>query len=210
MNNHLVLLGDSIFDNALYVPNGLSVLKHVRNLVAESCDVTMSALDGATVSSVFRQIERIPTTATHLALSVGGNDALRLAATVFMETTSNVGSSFQRVSEEMATFRSEYKRLVSELLDLQLPLATCTIYDCVPVLQSSEKGGLGLFNDTITRTAFELGSTLIDLRTICNEKSDYSEVSPIEPSDKGGLKIATAIVTALFGEGEAKKRSVIA
>jgi hypothetical protein len=31
--SHVVLLGDSIFDNAGYVPDGLSVLAHLRALL---------------------------------------------------------------------------------------------------------------------------------------------------------------------------------
>lgn len=69
MARHIVLLGDSIFDNALYVPGGQSVLEHLRGAMPKGDKATMVALDGATVSSVFRQIERIPDDATHLVLS---------------------------------------------------------------------------------------------------------------------------------------------
>jgi hypothetical protein len=34
---------------------------------------------------------------------------------------------------------------------------------------------------------------VIDLRIICNKLSDYSDISPIEPSDAGGHKISQAI-----------------
>jgi hypothetical protein len=95
--------------------------------------------------------------------------------------------------------------LICALRELRLPLVTCTVYDSVPGLDSSETAGLCLFNDTITRTAFELGTTLIDLRTICNESSDYSSVSPIEPSASGGGKIARAILTALSDRGEFRR-----
>ena len=53
------------------------------------------------------------------------------------------------------------------------------------------------YNDTITRNAFAAGATLIDLRTICDERSDYATVSPIEPSASGGGKIARSILTAI-------------
>ena len=38
------------------------------------------------------------------------------------------------------------------------------------------------------------GLPVIDLRRVCSEASDYSELSPIEPSGQGGLKIARTIV----------------
>ncbi|TWT86366.1 SGNH/GDSL hydrolase family protein [Neorhodopirellula pilleata] len=197
MTRHIVLLGDSIFDNALYVPGGPSVIEHIRRLLPESDRATLIALDGATVSSVFRQLERIPDDATHLVLSAGGNDALWMAGNIFSQETVDIRSSLQRIAELLTEFTTEYRRLVRDLRELRLPLVTCTVYDTVPGLDSSETAGLCVFNDTITRTAFELGTTLIDLRTICNETTDYSSVSPIEPSASGGGKIARAILNAL-------------
>ncbi len=202
MTRHIVLLGDSIFDNALYVPGGPSVVEHIRRILPAGDRVTMIALDGATVSSVFRQLERVPDDATHLVLSAGGNDALWTAGNIFAQESTDVRSSLQRIAELLVGFKSEYRRLICALRELRLPLVTCTVYDSVPGLDSSETAGLCLFNDTITRTAFELGTTLIDLRTICNESSDYSSVSPIEPSASGGGKIARAILTALSDRGD--------
>jgi hypothetical protein len=57
----------------------------------------------------------------------------------------------------------------------------------------------------ISRTAFEIGATLIDLRLICDEKSDYATVSPIEPSTAWGGKIARAIVRALLDRQDARQ-----
>ncbi len=197
LKRHIVLLGDSIFDNALYVPGGPSVIEHVRRILPAGDRATLIALDGATVSSVFRQLERIPSDATHLVLSAGGNDALWMAGNIFSQETPNVRSSLQRIAELLNEFKIEYRRLIRDLRELRLPLVTCTVYDSVPGLDSSEIAGLCVFNDTITRAAFEFGTTLIDLRTICNESSDYAPVSPIEPSASGGGKIARAIINAL-------------
>lgn len=157
----------------------------------------MIAFDGATVASVFRQLERIPDDATHLVLSAGGNDALGMAGYLLSQPSHDVRSALERIAESVAGFTSEYRRLVSRLRALRLPLAVCTIYDGVPGLAPSEIAGLCVFNDTITRVAFENGATLIDLRTICNEASDYSALSPIEPSVSGGEKITRAIIGAV-------------
>ena len=48
-----------------------------------------------------------------------------------------------------------------------------------------------LFNDVIAREAFSHGLTLIDLRLVCSEDTDFA--NPIEPSVAGGAKIAAAI-----------------
>ena len=197
MTRHIVLLGDSIFDNADYVPGGPSVIEHVRRLLPSRDRATMVAQDGATVSAVFRQLECIPDDATHLILSAGGNDALWMFGDVFSQEPTDIRVSLQRIGEQTAEFASEYRRLIRVLRDHRLPLVTCTVYDKMPELELSEATVLCAFNDTITRTAIESGATLIDLRTICSEASDYSSVSPIEPSASGGGKIARAIINAV-------------
>ncbi|MEO1526363.1 MAG: SGNH/GDSL hydrolase family protein [Planctomycetota bacterium] len=199
MSRHVVLVGDSIFDNALYVPGGPSVTEHVGRLLSPGDRASLVAVDGATVSSVFRQIERVPDDATHLILSAGGNDALWTAGNIFSEESTDIRSSLQRVDESVTEFAKEYRRLVDELREFGLPLTLCTVYDSVPGLDLSEVAGLCVFNDTISRTAISVGATLIDLRTICAEKSDYSETSPIEPSASGGGKIARAIIQSVMG-----------
>lgn len=207
LKRNIVLLGDSIFDNALYVPGGPSVIEHLRRILPAEDRATLVALDGATVSSVYRQIERIPSDATHLVLSVGGNNALWMAGNLFSQESTDVRSALKCIAESLTEFKSEYRRLINGLRDLRLPLVVCTIYDSVPGLESAELAGLCVFNDTITRTAFEFGITLIDLRTICNEASDYATVSPIEPSASGGGKIARAIINAL-SDGLAFRRVI--
>ena len=72
---HVVLLGDSIFDNAIYVPNELPVIEQLRQVLPAGSSATLCATDGAQTANVAAQIARIPADATHLIVSVGGNDA---------------------------------------------------------------------------------------------------------------------------------------
>jgi len=73
---HVVLLGDSIFDNGAYTSGGPDVVTQLRSLVSVSWTATLLAADGARIDDVARQVERLPSDASHLVLSVGGNDAL--------------------------------------------------------------------------------------------------------------------------------------
>lgn len=199
MAGHIVLLGDSIFDNASYVDVDEAVIEQLGPALPRGWRATLLAVDGGTVASVFDQIGRIDNEATHLVLSVGGNDALWTAGNVFSHKSHDVRHALEVVGRACAEFAREYRRLIAELLELRLPLAVCTIYDAIPGLGPSELAGLCLFNDTITRTAFQRNLTLIDLRLICNEAADYSSVSPIEPSARGSRKIARAITRATTG-----------
>src|SRR5918999_6158788 len=74
--SHVVLLGDSIFDNAAYTSGGPDVLSQLRPLLPGGWSATLLAVDGARTDDVVRQVSRLPTDASHLVLSVGGNDAL--------------------------------------------------------------------------------------------------------------------------------------
>src|SRR5687767_15239898 len=74
---HIALLGDSIFDNASYTSGEPDVVTHLNKVLPRGSAATLVAVDGATVSGMASQLTRIPRDATHLVMSVGGNDALR-------------------------------------------------------------------------------------------------------------------------------------
>jgi len=103
----------------------------------------------------------------------------------------------------MGEFEAGYRAAVEAVLALQRPTAICTIYngDLDPPGVHVARMALTMFNDVILRFGFERGLTIIELRLVCNEKTDYA--NPIEPSGKGGLKIAKAIA-GWIGVGEPK------
>lgn len=96
-----------------------------------------------------------------------------------------------------ADFRREYREMLSEVLARRLPTLVCTIYDAIPGLERDAVAALSLFNDVIVREAIAAGIPVLDLRPLCNEPSDYSPLSPIEPSHLGGQKIALALARIL-------------
>src|SRR3712207_3492707 len=72
----VVLLGDSIFDNAAYVAGAPDVVRQVGQRLPQGSKATLAAVDGSKIGGVRRQLRSVPADATHLVLSVGGNDAL--------------------------------------------------------------------------------------------------------------------------------------
>src|ERR1043165_7482775 len=90
--SHVVLLGDSIFDNARYVPDRPPVIEQVRRGLQPGWKATLLAVDGHTVAHVASQQPRMPSDATHLVMSVGGNDAL-LASSLLHERAGTVGAA---------------------------------------------------------------------------------------------------------------------
>ncbi len=204
--NHLVLLGDSIFDNEAYVNGGLTVFSHLYQLVPKNWEVTLRAIDGSVVKSVTRQALDLPNDTTHLIISVGGNDAI-LNADVLQMKVSSSAEVFDKLADYSSTFEFHYCRMLEAVLRLKKPTAVCTIYyPQIPeaFAQKITVAALASFNDIIIKQAFLAGLPLIDLRLVCNEPTDYA--NEIEPSEAGGRKIAQIILRLVsehnFGSGK--------
>lgn len=188
---HIVLLGDSIFDNGAYVNGGPAVIAQLqRALPGWKC--TLLTVDGDVVAGVSRQLVSLPADATHLVVSAGGNDALAYAP-LLQERSSSVGEALATLATAQERFATDYLAMLHQVESAGRPFAVCTIYDTPPSEPGQKviKAALCLFNDAITRAAFSRGAALVDLRLICSEDGDYA--NPIEPSSQGGEKIARAI-----------------
>ncbi len=198
---HVVLLGDSIFDNASYVPGEPSVIEHLRRGLPNGWHATLLAVDGSVASDVAEQLADVPADATHLVVSAGGNNALGYSSTILREPADSFGEVLTRLGEIREEFRREYRAMLRGVLECGKPTVVCTIYDAIPGLDPAERTGLCLFNDVILREAFPLGVPVIDLRRICAEPIDYARSSPIEPSAVGGGKIARAVIRSVTEAG---------
>lgn len=206
---HVVLLGDSIFDNGAYVGRDPDVIAQLRGELGSGWRATLLAVDGDVVADVANaQLARAPRDATHPVISAGGNDALG-ASHILSEPARSVAEAVSRLAQAQAQFREAYGRMVEAVVARRLPSALCTIYDAnYPEPQGGlVRAGLTLFNDVITRAAFEHKLSLVDLRLICNEPADYA--NPIEPSARGGAKIARTIAAMVQAQGAAPTRSQV-
>ena len=68
------------------------------------------------------------------------------------------------------------------------PAVASTVYDAIPGLSPGQLAALACFNEVILFEAFRAGLPVVDLRIVCDDPSDYSSLSPIEPSEAGGAK----------------------
>jgi hypothetical protein len=201
---HVVLLGDSVFDNGAYVGGGPDVAAQLRDrLPAEGWRATLLAVDGAVIAGVRAQLARLPADATHLVVSVGGNDALGYAS-VLEQRAGSVAEAVGRLADVRERFWRDYRAMLDGVLAAGLPAAVCTIYEPRGRLAVT---ALCVINDCVTREAFARGLPLLDLRLICSEDADYA--NPIEPSVRGGAKIAAAIAELATGRGPGRARSEV-
>ena len=189
---HLVLLGDSIFDNKSYVGSDLSVIEHLRTMIPSNWTATLCAVDGDTTLGIPNQLLGIPANATYLFVSVGGNDAL-MNMNLLTEMTTPGPLLLARLSALADDFCENYDASISEICKLKKPTYICTIYNgnLEASIARAAKAAVSVFNDIIYSIANEKHLQVIDLRRICVDPTDYA--NPIEPSATGGKKIAKAI-----------------
>jgi hypothetical protein len=210
MSHHLVLLGDSIFDNAAYVPGRRpAVIDQVRNRLPGSWRATLLARDGSVINTVHNQLKCLPPDASHLALSAGGNDVL-FEIGILEETVGTVGEGLRLLADRRDRFEEDYRRLMEAIRDRGLPTAVCTIYNPSSpdeLFQREAVAALGLFNDRIIDKARQFKLPVLDLRAVCTEISDF--VNEIEPSWTGGAKIAEAICRVILGHDFGRRQPVL-
>jgi hypothetical protein len=206
---HIVLLGDSIFDNAAYVGGGPDVIAQLKSTLPRDWQATLLATDGHTTAGVLEQVKRVPASATHLVVSVGGNDGLHNVG-VLEKPARSVGDAVGQLAALRARFQQNYGQMLDALLALERPLATCTVYDPrfeEPLLQRLATTALNLFNDCILREAIARGLPVLDLRLVCSEPQDYA--NDIEPGVAGGKKITAAILNLVQNHDFVSGRTVI-
>ena len=206
---HIVLLGDSILDNGAYVGRGQAAIDHLRRLLPSGWQATLLAVDGSITTGVERQLARLPAGATHLVISVGGNDALGYMD-ILQEDAESAAEVIGRLADIQDQFAERYAAMLEGVLTRGLPAALCTIYNPNfpdDTLQRLATTAASVFNDVFLGAAFAHGLPVLDLRLIFDEAADYANA--IEPSSQGGQKIARTIVQVVQEHDFAKARSAI-
>jgi len=207
--NHIVLLGDSVFDNKAYIDGGLDVIEQIRRQIPAGWKASLLAVDGSVVENVRNQALDLPDDATHLVISAGGNDAI-LNAGILQQKVASSAEALDKLADIAGEFERHYREMLQSVLSLNKPTAVCTIYYPripEPFTQKIAVAALATFNDVIIRLAFQSGVPLIDLRLVCDENTDYA--NEIEPSEKGGGKIANAIVRLVSDHNFESRRTEV-
>ena len=196
----LVLLGDSILDNAPYTRSEPDTTAHLSRLLSPDWSIRRLAWDGATMPDIPPQLARVEGRPAAAVLSIGGNDVLHHIEILERDSAgaSEVLDDLLAIAEE---FDQRYELVARAIAERAERTILCTIYE---VRLEPEQYGrlarvpLAILNDRIIRTAARLGVDVLELRSVCTEASDF--VMQIEPSARGALKIAEAITAVLRGD----------
>ena len=209
--NHIVLLGDSIFDNASYVPTGTEVEAQLKSRLGEQYQVQLLARDGSVLEDMAAQVACLGDfvqASNRLVVSCGGNDVLGLVGHLHSPVRSALNAT-ELLASWQTRFQSNYQRMLDLVLSKEIPTAVSTIYDAMPGLAPGVRAMLALFNDVILREAAVRRLPVLDLRLVCTEATDYSSSSLIEPSANGSRKIAAAIEELVRAHDPADRRTVM-
>src|SRR5579859_7539491 len=164
--SNVVFIGDSVFDNGSYISGGRNVRWQVENSLPKGWQCTLLAVDGNTVRNISDELARLPKDASHLIVSVGGNDAIDQMG-VIDERLGSMADALSRMASVREAFQRDYRAMVQEVLKHKLPTGLCTIYYPQfpdPDFQRLAIAGLASFNDIILLEAFRAGLPLLDLR----------------------------------------------
>ncbi len=212
---HLLMLGDSVFDNGVYVPGEPDVSAQVKSHLErsfKSSKLTFHARDGAVMSDVKnQQIKNIPEDITHIVLSIGGNDLLGLIQYLDQNRGDSFHQNLQFLSQLKQKFSEEYTEVIQTIDTLGIPFSVCTIYYAGPTEESGAKrvdvkGDVGLSGTDVVVDAFDSAiidvankaqncKDIIDLRWLFDAPDCYA--NPIEPSCIGGERIAKRLINNL-------------
>ncbi|MGN6704167.1 MAG: SGNH/GDSL hydrolase family protein [Burkholderiaceae bacterium] len=198
-SGRVCLLGDSVFDNGRYTAGGPDVGEQVDQALPRGWRVHLLAVDGATTADIPAQLKRLPVDASHLVLSVGGNDAMRQFE-LLDHPVNSIGEALATMSRVVEHFEDDYRNTIDACLNKGSPLTVCTVYNGnFPGLDNRRQVRIAVaaFNDAILRTAIDRKLTVIDLRQVCNRPEHFANA--IEPSSSGGERIAQAIAGVLTG-----------
>mmetsp|Transcript_31854 Transcript_31854/g.62233 ORF Transcript_31854/g.62233 Transcript_31854/m.62233 type:complete len:258 (+) Transcript_31854:3-776(+) len=216
---HVALLGDSTLDNRLYTKGGPSVVDHLNQLLSSGTPLesknnggadqrqslprsaTLCAIDGTVIKRIPEQLANVPSKATHLLVSVGGNDGLSSLG-IFKNRVTDIHEALKKMHTVQEGFEASYNAMLDRVLKKNLPTAVCLLYNPsfdhfaqYKVEQTAANAGVSMLNDAILRCASQRGLPVLDLRLVIRDKADYA--NPIEPSDLGGYKIARGVCSVL-------------
>jgi len=197
-SKHIVLAGDSIFDNDGYVLGEAGVIEQMRKSIPTSWSVYKIAVDGDCIRHVCDQLENLPTNCTDLVVSVGGNDARQ--HTNLLKQVRAPSDLLDLMSGPLDAFRTKYGEMLDAISTLSVRLHVCTIYTAVPfedpIWQQYAPIAISAFNAVIAEEATSRTIPIFRLEKVCTQEGDFAAISPIEPSSQGGQKIVDHILSA--------------
>lgn len=189
---HLVLLGDALQNMDLGKGQAESTLvPRPRNpwklTVLQAPEVLRKS-----------HIRAIPAQATHIGICVDGGWAIETSGLLRGDAQS-VRGTLDALASAADEFESIFARLIAAAKETGLPTIVCTLVPARyvdPVQERVAATALAIFNDRILRRAFAERLSIVELRLVCDEDSDYASETLL--SHAGVRKVANVARSALY------------
>jgi len=181
-NDTVVLMGDSVLNNANYVPDGKSVYDNLNTKFSKIINV---AKDGATIRDLYSQLDKIPVNLnnsdTYIFISDGGNDILNTQKEL---NNKDIIKLFNSYMEFLKILRIKLGNAKLNIMNLYLPTN--------PRYQSY-KSSIDQWNKLINKYSNKIGEmyNVVDIHSLLTNPEDF--VYSIEPSESASNKIANLI-----------------
>ena len=186
--NSIVLLGDSILKNNSYVKNGQSIEDILRENKGDN--LYCLALNNSTIVDVYSKIDSIPIELnnenTTIFLSSGGNDILSQYVDKHDSDVSDthvLNVIFIAYKKMVKSLRAKMNKVKIVLIDIYYPTSN-QFSQYKPIVQD--------WNKMLEKYAREKSYGLIQISKSVTASDDFT--LSIEPSEKGGEKIARSIL----------------
>jgi hypothetical protein len=140
----------------------------------------------------------IPLDATHIGICVDGGWAIEASGLLRGEAKS-IRSALKALALAADQFEEIFARLIAAALEAGLPTVVCTLVPSRHQEASRRRvaaTALAIFNDRILRQAFWAKLSIVELRLICDEESDYANETLL--SRAGVRKVANVGRAALY------------
>ena len=149
---------------------------------------------------VLRQgrVRAIPAGVTHIGICIDGGWAIETSG-LLQGYALTIGEALDALARAADEFESMFARLIAAAAEAGVPTIVCTLVPArytEPSQQRVAATALAIFNDRILRRAVAAHLSIVELRLVCDEDSDYASATLL--SHAGVRKVANVARSALY------------
>ena len=192
-NSNIVLLGDSILNNAIYVKNiNHTVYGYIKS---KHKNTYQYAKDNSTITDLYNQVDNIPNDIinenTNIFISIGGNDILQMS----MDSETEIDTDEKEIKTKMNNLFKKYMKFLS-LLKTTFPLLKkiylLNLYYPPNFIYHKYYPYIEIWNQILEDNQIKMEYNIIETSNLMTNITDFAY--DIEPSDTGSKKISYKIL----------------
>ena len=144
------------------------------------------------------RVRAIPAEVTHIVICVDGGWAIETSG-LLQGSAQTIREALYGLASAADEFEKVFVRLIATATEAGVPTIVCTLVPARyvdPVQERAAAAALAIFNDRILRRAIAAQLSIVELRLICDEDSDYASETLL--SHAGVRKVANVARSALY------------